>query len=277
MKKIHYNHRISHFFFSLLLAFIVFSFTTQQVISGTLDDFEEDATRPHEKEKRERRRTPSTNEGEDIFDSCIESLGIAEGIGMAVGKAAELVIIMNKNSWNRVFSPQDIYNGLSPRKKGEALLPFIRLDTGFQYVDSDIDALDFRLEVGAGPFGAQFRQTHYDERIPVDELDIKQWHLMTRMSAKYLEVDLGLGSMIIEGNNTNSGFSFTLPILFHPKDFAGVEFRPAWAFINDNTIQDYELTLSLGWQYISFRIGYRWMCSPHVSLSGPLAGLSLRY
>ena len=79
------------------------------------------------------------------------------------------------------------------------------------------------------------------------------------------------------GNDRNTGVSFTTPILFYPADWLGLEFRPTWSEINDNNIDDYDLSVRLGRKYLSARAGYRWMEAGDVSLDGPHIGLSIHF
>ena len=39
---------------------------------------------------------------------------------------------------------------------------------------------------------------------------------------------------------------------------------------------DYDVAALLTWRNVSLKAGYRWVASPHESLAGPYAGLSLR-
>ena len=81
---------------------------------------------------------------------------------------------------------------------------------------------------------------------------------MTRLACSLLVGALGLGGLVISGNETASGISGTAPVLIHPWEFLGLEFRPAWAGVNDNVVQDYDLSLLAGWRFVSVRAGYRW-------------------
>jgi hypothetical protein len=93
----------------------------------------------------------------------------------------------------------------------------------------------------------------------------------------HVEFDLGLGSSILDGENRKSGFSLTTPVLIHPKEFIGIEFRPTWSTINGNPLDDYDLGIVLSRSYGSLRLGYRWMRSEHESLDGPYFGVSFKF
>ena len=112
----------------------------------------------------------------------------------------------------------------------------------------------------------------------VDELEMLQYYGLYRMSINdQVEVDIGIGGIDLSGNESNNGFSTTLPVRYHPSDHYGFEFRPAWSNIKGNSIWDFDLTVLAGWRYASIRAGYRWGHSPNASLNGPEIGISLRW
>ena len=164
------------------------------------------------------------------------------------------------------------------RKHGEALVPFLRLDTMYQEVETDVTARDYLIIVGYGAVGFQVRSTVYEEKEPPDKLRLAEYHALYRMSlGNHVEIDLGAGAMVLKGIQENSGFSVTVPVLIHPSDHYGFEFRPVWSSINENDIQDFDVAVLFGWRYVSVKAGYRWVRSPHQSLDGPEMGVSLRW
>ncbi|MGA1844688.1 MAG: hypothetical protein ACMUIS_09010 [bacterium] len=161
---------------------------------------------------------------------------------------------------------------------GEPLITMLRLDMSYQHVESDVEAIDARFELGKGPLAVQYRHTSYREKEPDDTLHITQFHVLYRMSFIRNEgIDVGVGVMSIEGDEKNSGFSVTTPLHWHSSKGWGMEFRPGWAEINDNTIEDYTLVFFLSKRYVMLQAGYRWLSANTVSLNGPCAGLSILY
>jgi hypothetical protein len=159
-----------------------------------------------------------------------------------------------------------------------ALLPTFRFDGNYQDVESDVRAFDLRSELGSGYYAIQGRVTGYTEDDPSDEFGYMQIHGLFRLPIDDLvEMDFGAGAVFLNGEDRNSGFSLTLPILIYPKESAGVEFRPCWSWINGNTLSDYDLGIVLSRSHVALRLGYRWVRSEHESLDGPYAGLSLRF
>lgn len=163
-------------------------------------------------------------------------------------------------SWHRVNTSRELDTDFSfrivPRRTGEASLPFFRLDFGYQDMDTSGHAFDYRLEFGYGPFAIQARDTRFDVPGSADEHDFVQLHALYRMSyAALVEIDLGLGALTVDQPEHRQAFSMTIPILIHPSDHYGLEFRPAWSNVSSERITDYDLNLLLGARYVSLRIG----------------------
>jgi len=185
-------------------------------------------------------------------------------------------------SWHRVNTSRELDTDFSfyiaPRKTGEASLPFIRVDVGYQDVDTGGHALDYRLEFGYGPFAFQARDTRFDVPGSADEHDFVQMHALYRMScAALVEIDLGLGVLTVDRPEHREAFSLTLPILVHPSDHYGFEFRPAWSKVSGERVTDYDLNLLLGARYVSLRVGYRWVESVSDTYNGPQIGVAVRW
>ena len=254
-------HRLPHSLVICLLSLFLMPYGNVQ--AGKLDSFEKSAAQERERDD---------SRGERRSDSCIaDILGdiIVDilGHGMLYGGAT---------SWARVTpSSRDCPTAeLTARDLGDPQIPFMRLDFGFQDVESDIDAYDYRVECGYGPLGLHFDQTHYRETSTSDELDLIRLYGLYRMSfGARVQIDLGLGALTIDGDDRDSRFSFTMPILIYPSDHVGIEVRPAWA----GNITDYDVGLLATWRYSSIKVGYRWVKSPEESLDGPYVGLSVHF
>lgn len=262
----------------ILCIFMSFLFISQPAFAGKLDEFEEKATEKKKKPDQEAESKESKSK-----DRASEDKGCLEAIAdLYFELLADAFLTCGKLSWRRIQKDFDsdlpLYEGMRYRKPGESLIPFVRFDYGYQNVESDIDASDYRVEFGYGPLGFQVRKTFYVEDDPNDKLDVTQFHALYRMSlGNRVELDLGLGVFELEGNEKNSGFSFTAPVLFHPNEIIGIELRPAWTVINGNSIAEYDIALLCGWRYIAFRTGYKSLDAPGASLNGPYIGVSLRY
>jgi hypothetical protein len=270
---------------SLLAAFFLFA-ATGSALAGQLEDFEWDASRRHQQNVSETRKSTSGNKSSvsddiisDMAGECL-SLGCAPLVQGVLGGLFSGLASGGAQSWKRVDAEGT--GALNPdsglRKSGEALLPFLRLDALYQNVEGDVTAKDIRFEAGYGPLGFQVRRTIYDEKDPITSLELTEYYFLYRMSSgSMVEIDLGLGGTELKGTQFNSGLSVTVPVLYHPSQFFGIELRPAWSSINESSIQDVDAAVLVGMRYISVKAGYRWMRSPHQSLDGPEAGLSLRW
>jgi hypothetical protein len=267
----------------LCLAIIVLLIPASGV-AGNLDDFEKDTQRTRGKEARD----SSGDENEDPLGSCIgdvvgditinclgDFLSSLFTTTIVEGSSASMERVHPDDEEKKLSRPEaKPTKGIKPHQLGEALLPFIRIDGSYQDVKSDISAFDYRAEIGYGPLGFQVRQTQYQESNPHDELRITQIHSLLRLSFDHrVEVDLGLGTFTINGDDQQKRFSFTSPIFIYPKEFIGIEFRPT---LNEGSVNDYDLGMALSLPYISLRMGYRWVVSIHESLDGPYLGFSFR-
>lgn len=238
-----------------LILVLALAFAPPPALAGKLDDFETEAT--------EGDGDGGGGDSDDVY---------VDGEDDAYFAAALFALLVP------VYGATKSWDSVGSRAPGEATLAFARVDAAYQLVESDVDAGDLRGELGYGPFALQARETHYDEDQPRDSLDLIQAHALLRMLfLPMLEVDLGLGAIVLDGDGTETGFSGTVPVLIHPWDFLGLEFRPAWAAVNDSTVSDYDLSLLAGWRFISARAGYRWTDSGDETLNGPIFGLAARW
>lgn len=256
--------------------------------AGKLGDFERSATEERGgADKRSQSQSGREQKGSSsCFDPIVSDVGsvvVSDTVAPAANSCfGGLFVAMGEggaNSTKRI-DPVEVRPGerIDARKEGEALIPFLRVDLAYQNVESDVIARDVRAEAGYGAVGFQLRRTVYEEENPPDRLETLQYYLLYRMSfGSFVEVDAGIGSLLLTGKEKNSGLSLTIPVIFHPTDYFGVEFRPAWSTINDNSIHDLDAGVLFGGRYASLRAGYRWFKSGRESLDGPYAGVALRW
>lgn len=171
---------------------------------------------------------------------------------------------------------------------GAPTIPYVRADYNWQYIDSNLDAEDIRVEAGYKLLAFYGRHTIYTEHHPTDELTLSQYYGMLRFggalenedfSSGSWDVGIGLGTAVQEGNDEHSSWAFTVPVKLYPTDWFGVEFRPAWYRPQDRVIGDYDLSASLGGRYVQLRGGYRWLWIQGIGheLNGPYAGVSVSF
>ncbi|UCH83886.1 MAG: hypothetical protein JSW50_15840 [Candidatus Latescibacterota bacterium] len=237
---------------------------------GKLGEFEKEATDGEAKVEKENQTTL------DDIESFIEFVETTAEVIEALSPVLEVMALGGEWSWVRISRVNDpSFPDILKRLPGETVLPFINFEIGYQDVEPNVEAVDARVELGYGPLAIQFRETHYEERNPFDRLDIIQWHVLYRMwYPRFFEIDIGLGSTIIHGDNTDSGFSLTLPIRVQPLWWACMQFRPSVSSINGNPINQLDVGISIGPRHMNIRAGYRWVTSGRVSLNGPFFGVA---
>ncbi len=234
-------------------------------------------------------------------EEFLEDRGAADGVGDALSGFGhwfyeEFILSiykLGKGSWDRAIpKPQradvdgegdypyrrpDI-DRLHPRELGDPELPFLRVEGAHMYENRDLFAVDGRIEVGVGMLGGQYRATRFISRDPHDIYEIHQWHALLRLTfAEYLGLDLGVGMMTLAGEDRDRSGSVSAALLYHPWDWLGFEFRTAFASINENRIEDYDLSLLLSWRTVSLRFGGRRINGEDGKLEGPYAGLSIQF
>ena len=167
---------------------------------------------------------------------------------------------------------------------GQATVPYARFDYNWQSADWDV--VDARLELGYKLFAFHGRMTRYSDSAG-DELNVRQYYGVLRYGGYRpgflpgtFELGLGLGLAQHAGDvEDESSGALTIPLKYHPVDWFGVEFRPAWYRWKEIMIGDYDLSASLGYRYVQLRGGYRWIWDEGVvdEQSGPYAGVSVSF
>lgn len=202
------------------------------------------------------------------------SSGLADVFSDSMGELIRLTVAYGGVcSWERVSGGARMDGEVAPRLPGDALLPFARVDLSAQAVESDIEAEDLRVEGGYGPFGVHGDMTRFRESSPEDDLELTRILALYRMSyGSRVEVDVGLGTLTLDGGSTTTRLACSLPFLICPNARWAVEFRPMWS----DRVSDYDLAVLWTRSYVALKAGYRWLDSPGESLDGPYAGLSFR-
>lgn len=173
---------------------------------------------------------------------------------------------------------------------GQATVPYVRFDYNYQWVDGDlpIDVNDLRLELGYKFVAFHTRMTNYKQSDGFT-YDLRQYYGVLRYGGSRpdfipgtFEFGIGLGGVQHAGDVTHdNSVAFTIPLKYHPFEWFGAEFRPAWYRRQEITIGDYDLSASLGRRFVQLRGGYRWVWENGAGmadvLSGPYAGISVSF
>lgn len=261
--------------FIYIALIVMVSLLPQAAESGQLDSFEDSVKNESYKGQQQENHTrqdncaeghaPDCSFGDDLFDIFFNIIIV--GGDYSFRRAASASSTEYQDEQNTGYR-------VSPRKPGEALIPLFRFDGTYQPYKSDVSAQDYRLEVGYGPFAVSINKTSYSERNPRDSLSLSRAYGAYRMSyGPRLEVDFGVGTLKVEGNERKSYAFLTLPILYYPTDSFGFEVRPSWAA----NISDYDFSAFVSQGYCSLKFGYRIVKTNSQSLDGPYIGLSVRY
>lgn len=267
---IHVQSLIVRIFTVSLCAFLLVG---QPAYAGKLDDFEEEATE-EENHDQWQYHDDDDDDDESLFGAFFR--GFFRILFLDPDDDDDDVSRSTGPSYVRSESRHPSLQTF-PRYN-PVVLPSLRVDGSYQNVLSDVGAFDLRAEGGYDFLAVQGRFTYYTEEEPDDELWLNYIHGVLRLSVgEHLALGPGAGVTILSGNNRNSGFSWTLPILFYPRKSVGIEFRPVWSWINENPIDDYDVSLVLGSKHAAFRAGYRWVNADSESLDGPYMGVTVRF
>jgi hypothetical protein len=234
--------------------------------AGKLDSFEDSVRMPSQEPPHSQHCAH-----DDLGDACIDAL-FTDLFGDVLAGAGATIAAGGIASVERL-GPGIGTMGLSVRRNGEPLIPYLAIEPAWQMLRSDVEAWDLQIEFGWGPFAVLGRCTRFREETPDDTMYLSRASVLYRMSAgDFMEVDFGFGTMFLNGEAELHRFSFSMPVRLHPGGPVGIEFRPAWS---DN-LADYDVSLYVTVGNVSLKGGYRWLNAPGDSLNGPCVGLSLR-
>jgi len=234
--------------------------------AGKLDNFEKEVVKSKSSSSSGSSSSSSSGGSSDFFT------------GLLFGA----VLFLGDQSFERISPKEqsDESNSLSfvtPRRSGESLLPFARLDFAYQAPDSTIDVFDYRAEVGYAQYGLSFQRSYFYENNAgqdTDKMWLTQVDFLYRMSfGSNVEIDFSIGSYETRGNTTIDSVSVGFPTKVQFNEHLSFEFRPTWA----DGISDYEMSIYAGWDYAKFKVGYRWLSVGNAELNSPFAGVSFHY
>lgn len=263
-----------------LWLFSILFFSSPLVFGGSLDEFEENATtpKPQKKSSNDASRHHEHKSSNDCgsLSGCIADDVVEGTVNGLIEIAALMIVEGGKHSLNRLSPPPA--SDITPRMTGDPLIPYARFDTHYLNANNGIRAVDLKLELGYGPAAVEIRRTRFSESYPADELKLAYIHALYRMSlGDKVGFNMGFGRATLEGDNINSGSSFTFPLLIHWSKNLGIETRYTASVINGNSLIDKDIALVLTHSATALTLGYRSVSTPGSTIRGPFAGLSVRW
>ncbi|MCK5675245.1 MAG: hypothetical protein KAH95_17825 [Spirochaetales bacterium] len=220
-----------------------------------LGEFEESFNKEQEKEVKdsEEKHENRDDDSDSVFGKILFKI---------IGKLFWYTLIAGgAYSYERMQPEYNSY--VYPRIAAEPLIAILRSDTSFQIIDQELFALDQRVEIGYGPFGAAGRYSYYFETDSPSELHLWQAHLLYRMSIlNLIELSPGIGGFGMFGQYENDGLSLTAPIRVNIDRTVSLEILPVLnIYPNGSTGSDLDIAVLLDFQQVKPRFGYRQLSS----------------
>jgi hypothetical protein len=174
---------------------------------------------------------------------------------------------------------KSISDYFQPRQKGDALLSFARADFDHTWLGNNVSALGGFVELGLGPLSLDYHYRHFLQTEPsAYYLNMNRFNFGWRMSfSNSLEIIFGNGMVNMAGQENRWGYNLELPVLFQPCEYFSLEARPCWSLISGAMYSEYSLDFLPSIRYVALKLGYFWTNNGNVLLSGPHAGVSVRY
>lgn len=147
-------------------------------------------------------------------------------------------------------------------------------DVAYQSLGTGLRAYDLDLSAKLGLFNVNGRATHFVETNPAATLDVYQANLVypVRLGTS-TTLGLGVGLYRLAGIGINTGFSFTLPLVYRVSDSGlRLSVTPVQAYINGNRITDVDVRTTYQLQHLNLFVGYREMQAGSQVLNGPYVG-----
>ena len=154
------------------------------------------------------------------------------------------------------------------------LTPCMNFDLTYHSVESDVEAIDILCEAGLPWVRLHMSHTRFHESSPHDHMALTRALIMLRLQlTAQAEFAPGFGALNISGNDSNTRFAITAPLLIRTESNWGLELRPLLA----PNIFQLDAALSYRIEHVALKGGYRMLSSPDESLNGPYMGLSFQF
>lgn len=259
--------------------------------SGTLDDFETDATKDRSSQQSNGsvKQTDNTEDNDDcdsiaecIIDGMLRIFFDALFSGLSSIDSAE-------DSQNTVTYPTPSYvseneqdtEGFNSREDSEyinrSLRPKHTVQLGISALQANdgVNAYAYHFTINDNrSLELMFHRTVFREKDPADEMSLSNVTLGMRLPiAHSLDLGAGVGLYTLSGNQSTNGLSFHLPINFYLNKKTDVQLWPTLINFNGTSVLDFDAALNWRYKYTGLRLGVRSLNSPHEKLSGPYIGI----
>ena len=260
---------------------LIFLLLSNPTWAGTLDDLEDDATKPVNRSS----SSQSTNArySNDNNDSSLDSF-FAELLFKLTAKTLEVtadtLVAGGINSQTR-YQEDNEHSGRSLfRTKGDPILPTIGYTAHWLSANDDINAQLNRIELGYGLIGVSYSENTLDEN--GDKLTLSNTMLHYRMSlGNNLSWDLAWGKGKMNGNQAHQGDVFAMPIRLRLNPSMHLEYYPIWSSYNGGELSEHQFSFNyrgLGaYKYYGVSLGYKTWSAGDTTVNGFFTGLNLTF
>lgn len=162
------------------------------------------------------------------------------------------------------------------RRPGDAALPVLRLDGGYQRMVGRIDAFSWRAELGWRWLGAAYERMEMREHVPVERLSSDTAEVLLRtFGMEGFRLDWAAGYRGYAHDGRHDGVQTGVSLGAYLSALVGLEADLRWGSVADATISDYRVRWSLrprGASGLALSGGYRVLRAGDATLHGPEGG-----
>lgn len=270
-------------YFAFAISITIFISPVSIAESDDLGDFEKSSTRKssntesstkhHDHESSECLTDQPCDFLNDFLSSFISGM-FYPFIKMAENSAAK----MAENSEEReTCLDDDETDDCIKRKAGDPDIPNFALDLNYLTAKNNIHGIESRVEAGYGPIGLQLKNINYRQDEFSSSLNISHAHLLYRGLYKKFQLNLGIGGVFINGQQSSEGSSFLIQANAFPNDLVSFSSSYISSSINNNNIIEYDNSIAIRRNKTSLRAGYKLNRAHEEEIRGPYIGISLRY
>ncbi|GAA6134928.1 hypothetical protein NBRC116188_17180 [Oceaniserpentilla sp. 4NH20-0058] len=251
-------------------------------LAGTLDDLEDNATKPVKKSSESSQsnsRWQSSKEEPNSLNSALAEVAVRVTFKL-IEISGELLLAAGMNSQERYEREAPVSSEEEKlslfRKEGDPLLPTFGFSAHWLNANSNIKARYNRVEVGYGLFGVSYTQNTLNEN--GDKLTLTNTLLHYRMSAgNHFSWDLAYGKGKMNGNQTHDGDVFSMPLRARFNRNLYLEYVPTWSSYNGGEMSEHQYSINWHQRYTGLSIGYKKWSAGITTVSGIFTGFNISF